>query len=76
MSCILLGDYEGIRQLVLHRATAGEPLEEPVERSEDFDLDLQVHSGAMGMLKSSKPVYVKLRCDKPALNHLIESPLI
>lgn len=66
---------EGIRQLVLHRATTGELLEEPVDRPEDFDLDLYIHSGAMGILKSDKPVYLKLRCDKPALNHLIESPL-
>jgi len=29
----------------------------------------------MGILKSDKPVYLKLRCDKPALNHLIEAPL-
>jgi len=66
---------EGIRQLVLHRATTGELLEEPVDRPEDFDLDFYIHSGAMGILKSDKPVYLKLRCDKPALNHLIESPL-
>tara|TARA_R110001583_G_scaffold195544_1_gene375831 strand:+ start:3155 stop:4156 length:1002 start_codon:yes stop_codon:yes gene_type:complete len=66
---------EGIRQLVLHRATAGELVEQPVERPEDFDLDLYIHSGAMGMLRSTKPVYLRLRCDKPALNHLIESPL-
>lgn len=66
---------EGIRQLVLHRATTGEPLEVPVERPGDFDLDLYIHSGAMGILKSSEPVYLRLRCDKPVLNHLIESPL-
>lgn len=66
---------EGVRQLVLHRATAGELVEEPVERPDDFDLDLYICSGAMGILKSDKPVYLKLRCDKPALNHLIESPL-
>jgi len=66
---------EGIRQLVLHRATTGELVEEPVERPEDFDLDLYIHSGAMGILKSDEPVYLQLRCDKPALNHLIESPL-
>ena len=29
----------------------------------------------MGILKSDDPVYLKLRCDKPELNHLIESPL-
>jgi hypothetical protein len=29
----------------------------------------------MSILKSNKPICMKLRCDKPALNHLIESPL-
>ncbi|MGM0767731.1 MAG: helix-turn-helix transcriptional regulator [Pseudomonadota bacterium] len=66
---------EGTRQMVLHRATAGELLEEPVDRPEGFDLDLYIRSGAMGILKSNEPLYLKLRCDKPALNHLIESPL-
>lgn len=66
---------EGTRQLVLHRAVTGELLEEPSERPDDFDLDLYIRSGAMGILKSNEPVYLKLRCDKPALNHLIESPL-
>lgn len=66
---------EGIRQLVLHRASAGELVEESVERPDDFDLDLYIYSGAMGMLKSKKPVFLELRCDKPALNHLIEAPL-
>lgn len=74
----LIGNIEGrdgIRQLVLHRATTGELVEQPVERPEDFDLDLYIHSGAMGILWSNNPVFLKLRCDKPALNHLIESPL-
>ncbi|SFN25524.1 helix-turn-helix transcriptional regulator [Marinobacter pelagius] len=66
---------EGIRQLVLHRATAGELVDEPLERPEDFDLDLYISSGAMGILHSRKPVFLRLRCDKPVLNHLIESPL-
>ncbi|ABM18393.1 helix-turn-helix transcriptional regulator [Marinobacter nauticus] len=66
---------EGIRQLVLHRATSGELVEEQPDRPEDFDLDLYVRSGAMGILHSDSPVYLKLRCDKPSLNHLIESPL-
>ncbi|GGC77360.1 helix-turn-helix transcriptional regulator [Marinobacter halophilus] len=66
---------EGVRQLVLHRASTGELVEEPVERPEDFDLDLYIHSGAMGILRSDKPIFLKLRCDKPALNHLIEAPL-
>lgn len=66
---------EGTRQLVLHRATTGELVEEAADRPEDFDLDLYIRSGAMGILKSNEPVYLKLRCDKPVLNHLIESPL-
>ncbi|EBA00902.1 helix-turn-helix transcriptional regulator [Marinobacter sp. ELB17] len=66
---------EGIRQLVLHRATSGALIEQPVDRPQDFDLDLYIHSGAMGILKSNEPIFLKLRCDKPALNHLIESPL-
>ena len=66
---------EGTRQMVLHRASAGELLEEAVDRPEGFDLDLYIRSGAMGILKSNEPLYLKLRCDKPALNHLIESPL-
>ena len=66
---------EGVRQLVLHRATAGELVEEPLERPDDFDLDLYISSGAMGILHSRKPVFLHLRCDKPVLNHLIESPL-
>ncbi|WP_320159553.1 WYL domain-containing protein [Marinobacter sp. DY40_1A1] len=61
---------EGVRQLVFHRPTTGEIIEEPVERPEDFDLDLYIHSGAKGILKSDTPLFLKLRCDKPALNRL------
>ncbi|WP_288944249.1 WYL domain-containing protein [uncultured Marinobacter sp.] len=66
---------EGIRQLVLHRAETGELLETPVDRPEGFDLDLYIHSGAMGILRSQEPVCLHLRCDRPVLNHLLESPL-
>lgn len=66
---------EGVRQLVLHRASGGRLLEKPLERPEDFDLDLYISSGAMGILHSRAPIFLHLRCDKPVLNHLIESPL-
>ncbi|HET8850304.1 MAG TPA: WYL domain-containing transcriptional regulator [Marinobacter sp.] len=66
---------DGIRQLVLHRAAAGELVEQPVDRPDGFDLDLYIRSGAMGVLRSDKPIYLRLRCDKPVLNHLLESPL-
>ena len=29
----------------------------------------------MGILKSNKPVFLRLRCDRPTLNHSVESPL-
>ncbi|SFF05052.1 Predicted DNA-binding transcriptional regulator YafY, contains an HTH and WYL domains [Marinobacter sp. DSM 26671] len=66
---------EGIRQLVLHRSSEGRLLKKPVERPDGFDLDLYIASGAMGILHSDKPVFLHLRCDKPVLNHLAESPL-
>lgn len=66
---------EGVRQLVLHRASASVRVEAPVERPADFDLDKYILSGAMGLLHSQEPVYLKLRCDKPFMSHLIESPL-
>ncbi|TYC63798.1 WYL domain-containing protein [Marinobacter sp. BW6] len=66
---------EGVRQLVLHRASGGELVEQPLERPEGFDLDLYISSGAMGILHSREPIFLHLRCDKPVLNHLIESPL-
>tara|TARA_Y100001001_G_scaffold104989_1_gene102670 strand:+ start:811 stop:1812 length:1002 start_codon:yes stop_codon:yes gene_type:complete len=66
---------EGVRQLVLHRASGGELVSQPLERPEDFDLDLYISSGAMGILHSREPIFLHLRCDKPVLNHLTESPL-
>ncbi len=66
---------EGIRQLVLHRATGSELINEPLERPADFDLDKYIYSGAMGQLYSQDPVYLHLRCDKPFMTHLLESPM-
>ncbi len=66
---------EGVRQLVLHRASGGKLVEKPLERPEDFDLDLYISSGAMGILHSRASIFLHLRCDKPVLKHLIESPL-
>lgn len=66
---------EGIRQLVLHRATSSELLPLPAERPADFDLDDYINSGNMGLLFSDTAIKLRLRCDKPMLNHLLESPL-
>lgn len=71
--CVIEG-REGIRQLVLHRATNAELLPFSAERR-DFDLDEYINSGNMGLLLSQEPIKIRLRCDKPVLNHLLESPL-
>lgn len=66
---------EGIRQLVLHRASGSELVEEQVSRPEDFDLDEYIREGNMGVLFSEEPIRLRLRCDRPMLNHLLEAPL-
>lgn len=66
---------EGIRQLVLHRASASELLPLSAEKPADFNLDDYISSGNMGLLHSSELIKLRLRCDKPVLNHLLESPL-
>tara|TARA_B100000749_G_scaffold257826_1_gene227478 strand:+ start:283 stop:1083 length:801 start_codon:yes stop_codon:yes gene_type:complete len=59
---------EGVRQLVLHRASGGKLVEKPLERPVDFDLDLYISSGAMGILHSRAPIFLHLRCDKPVVS--------
>ena len=66
---------KGIRQLALHRATESVLCEESVDRPKDFDLDYYIYSGAMGQLHSREPVQLQLRCDKPFMSHLKESPM-
>lgn len=66
---------EGVRQLVLHRATDSELINEPVVRPDDFNLDHYIESGNMGVLFSKEPINLRLRCDKPMLSHLLEAPL-
>jgi predicted DNA-binding transcriptional regulator YafY len=66
---------EGTRQLVLHRMFGCTVAEERAERPSDFDLDAYIKKGAMGILHSDKSVSLKLLCDKPEMNHLLEAPL-
>ena len=68
-------DRKEIRQLVLHRANDAQLSEEPAAGVKDFDLDHYIHSGAMGQLLSREPLQLQLRCDRPMLSHLEESPL-
>lgn len=74
----LIGSIDGrdnTRQLVLHRASEAELIDEPAEGLSEFDLDHYIHSGAMGQLKSNEPIQLRLRCDRPVLSHLEESPM-
>lgn len=66
---------EGVRQLAMHRISEVSLLPERIISPEDFSLDNFIDSGAMHVLSSSRPVELHLRCDKPALLQLLESPL-
>lgn len=66
---------EHVRQLALHRMKAVVSLPEKIEKPEEFDLDEFINRGEMHILHSSEPIKLKLRCDKPQLSHLIDSPL-
>ena len=66
---------EGVRQLAMHRISDVSLLSEKTISSKDFSLDSFIDSGAMHVLSSEQPVELHLRCDKPALLQLVESPL-
>jgi predicted DNA-binding transcriptional regulator YafY len=66
---------EHVRQLVLHRIQHVKVLAEPVQRPADFDVDKFIDNGEMHVLNSNQQISLKLRCDKPQLLQLIESPI-
>lgn len=74
----LIAKVEGkdrVRQLLMHRIKSVEVTDETIDKPVEFDLDEFIASGEMHVLRSDNPVKLKLFCDKPALAHLLESPL-
>ena len=66
--------YDDPRQLALHRIRAAELLDEPATPSGPFDLQAYARSGAFGFLDEG-PVELVLRMQRPAAQHLRETPL-
>ena len=59
----------------MHRISDVSMLSEKIISPKHFSLDSFIDSGAMHVLSSEQPVELYLRCDKPALLQLLESPL-
>lgn len=66
---------EQVRQLALHRMQSAESIHEQITKPIDFDLDEFISRGEMHILHSTQPIKLKLRCDKPQLSHLMDSPI-
>ena len=74
----LIATVEGkdrVRQLLMHRIKSVQVTEDNINKPNEFDLDEFIASGEMHVLSSDHSVTLKLKCDKPALAHLLESPL-
>ncbi|EQD53622.1 transcriptional factor, partial [mine drainage metagenome] len=66
--------YDDPRQLALHRIRAAELLDESATHSGPFDLQAYARSGAFGFLDEG-PIELVLRMQRPAAQHLYETPL-
>lgn len=72
----LLARIEGkehVRQLPLHRFFSVENLHQTFD--ENFDIDAFIDSDEMHILQSTEKITVSLMCQKPIMNHLLETPL-
>ena len=66
--------HDDIASLPVHRMVSAEPLDDPVERPEGFNLHEFVHGGAMGFFDRG-PIRLVLRMEAPAAEHLSETRL-
>lgn len=70
-----IDDREGVRQLALQRIEAAARLDKEICTPNGFNLDAYIAEGEMKVLLSKEKLELHLRCDKPMLNHVLESPL-
>ncbi|MHB8309668.1 helix-turn-helix transcriptional regulator [Metallibacterium sp.] len=66
--------YDDPRQFALHRIRAAEILDEAATHPGGFDLPTYARSGAFGFLDEG-PIALVLRMQRPAAQHLYETPL-
>lgn len=60
-------------QLALHRFHSVSKLEQSF--NEKFDIDAFINSDEMHILLSKQKLPILLKCNKPAMNHLLETPI-
>ncbi len=66
---------EDIVQMALHRMRSAVPLEAPVKRPTDFDLQRYVETGGLDFKLGGEPLRLALRIDAATAVHLEETPL-
>ncbi|MHB1896982.1 MAG: helix-turn-helix transcriptional regulator [Metallibacterium sp.] len=66
--------YDDPRQFALHRIRVAELLDEAAMQPAGFDLHTYARSGAFGFLDEG-PIALELRMQRPAAQHLYETPL-
>lgn len=69
-----VADYEDPRMFALHRITSAKPLDVATRTPAGFDLQAYARSGAFGFMDNG-PIKLVLRMEKPAAEHLRETPL-
>jgi predicted DNA-binding transcriptional regulator YafY len=67
-------DYEDVRTLALHRVKEAELIYTTAKRSQGFDLDAFIASGAFGFL-TGPPIILRATFQRPVAEHLFETPL-
>ena len=71
---VTIDPYADPRQLALHRVRTAEVLDTPARSPQSFDLQAYARSGALGFLDEG-PIALVLRMQRPAAQHLYETPL-
>jgi predicted DNA-binding transcriptional regulator YafY len=69
-----LWDYTDVRQLVLHRIRAAEPIGRRATKVPGFDLDAYIASGEFG-IAVGRPIRLEVLFERHAAEHLRETPL-
>lgn len=67
-------DYKDVRTLALHRVKEAELIYTAARRSQGFDLDAFIASGAFGFL-TGPPIVLRATFQRPVGEHLFETPL-
>ncbi len=71
---VTLWNYKDIKQLLLHRMSNIELLEDKVKKL-SFNLDDYINSGEFDFVEQEKIIQLKMRIENHVVRHLLETPL-